>query len=137
MLALPKQLAEERADRASRTGQKKFRTAVLARDGGCIITGLREPCLLDAAHIKPQRMCDEGEYDDPENGITLTATLHRAFDNRLFTIAMNGFILYPGQHALCQSEQHIDLSPEQHRYMEGHRDWFLKLCLNNYGAAII
>lgn len=124
MLAMPRQKIKEVSTPRS---SSKFRTEVLARDEGCIITGIRETCLLDAAHIKPRRHCEEGEYDDPENGITLSATLHRAFDNRMFTIWPNGRIVYSQDGELEVADISVKLSPTQHAYMDGHREWFLRL----------
>lgn len=71
-------------------------------------------------------MCAAGEYDDPENGITLNATLHRAFDNRLFTIGLTGQVFAREGLNIIPMNIVVDLSDKQQEYMAGHRAWFLR-----------
>ena len=69
-----------------RVGQDFFRRAVLATyEETCCITGIADPRLLTASHIKP-RGKDSDNRHNPANGLLLSATLDRAFDRGLSTI---------------------------------------------------
>ncbi len=71
---------------ARRVGQNFFRRAVLANfDNKCCITGIAEPSLLNASHIKPWGV-DEKNRHNPANGLCLSATFDRAFDRGLITL---------------------------------------------------
>ncbi|MFZ4111220.1 MAG: HNH endonuclease [Polymorphobacter sp.] len=72
-----------------RRGQDFFRRAVLANfDLHCCITGIAEPALLVASHIIPWQS-DEQNRLNPRNGLALSATFDRAFDQGLITINEN------------------------------------------------
>lgn len=72
-----------------RVGQGFFRRAVLANFGEtCCITGIADPRLLTASHIKPWGM-DVANRHNPANGLLLSATLDRAFDSGLITVDRN------------------------------------------------
>jgi hypothetical protein len=69
-----------------RVGQDFFRRAVLANyEETCCITGLADPRLLTASHIKPWGKDAENRHN-PANGLLLSATLDRAFDRGLITV---------------------------------------------------
>ncbi len=76
---------------SSRTGQAAFRERVLTAFGGqCCISGMSNPSLIQACHIKPYTTChDEGRADqemDVRNGLCMNVLFHKAFDAGLFTI---------------------------------------------------
>lgn len=65
----------------------KFREIIVNRDKYCIITGYHS-AECDAAHIVPLAKCKSNkitEYD-PSNGILLTKSLHKLFDEYMFSI---------------------------------------------------
>ncbi|WAC21974.1 HNH endonuclease [Blastomonas sp. SL216] len=69
-----------------RVGQDFFRRAVLANyEEACCITGIAEPRLLTASHIKPWGKDSQNRHN-PANGLLLSATLDRAFDRGLITV---------------------------------------------------
>lgn len=69
-----------------RLGQSFFRRAVLANfEEACCITGIAEPRLLVASHIKPWGVDTENRHN-PANGFLLSATFDKAFDRGLITI---------------------------------------------------
>jgi predicted restriction endonuclease len=69
-----------------RVGQDFFRRAVLANfEETCCITGIADPRLLTASHIKPWGKDSENRHN-PANGLLLSATLDRAFDRGLITV---------------------------------------------------
>lgn len=71
----------------TRINQDKFRKAVLdAYSGSCCITGISEPRLLRASHIKPWRDSNENEKTDVCNGLCLNSLHDAAFDVGLMTI---------------------------------------------------
>jgi hypothetical protein len=78
-----------------RVGQDVFREALLSYWGGCCaVTGVAEPRLLRASHIKPWARCDtDAERLDVYNGLLLAAHLDAAFDSGLISFSDNGTIL--------------------------------------------
>jgi putative restriction endonuclease len=72
-----------------RIGQNFFRRAVIANfEEQCCITGLSEPRLLIASHIRPWH-ADEHNRHNPANGLLLSATFDRAFDCGLISADQN------------------------------------------------
>ena len=51
----------------------------------CCITGIADPRLLVASHIKPWGKDTENRHN-PANGLLLSATLDKAFDRGLITV---------------------------------------------------
>ena len=74
-----------------RIGQEFFREAVLtAYKSQCCVTGLSEPQLLVASHIKPWAACDvKKERLNPGNGLCLNSLHDKAFDRGLITVDHN------------------------------------------------
>ncbi|CAN0603520.1 unnamed protein product, partial [Ectocarpus sp. 12 AP-2014] len=70
----------------ARVNQSFFRTSILASyDNTCCITGIKQPELLIAGHIKPWSQ-DEKNRLNPRNGIAINALHDKAFENGLLTI---------------------------------------------------
>lgn len=78
-----------------RIGQDVFRAKLLARWGGrCPLTGMDEPRLLRAGHIKPWAECDsDAERLDFFNGLLLAPHLDAAFDAGLITVDDDGTVI--------------------------------------------
>lgn len=75
----------------SRIGQGIFRKQLFEKyRGRCIITGIDHPYLLVASHIKPWAASDNVERLSVENGLLLSATYDRLFDNGLITFLSDG-----------------------------------------------
>ena len=65
-----------------RSPQTKFRQQLIDKYKTCVISGC-SPIQCDACHIVPVHQ----EYNfDPDNGLLLSAELHRAFDQHLWSI---------------------------------------------------
>lgn len=81
---------------AQRVGQDIFRDALMEYwDGSCAVTGVAEPQLLRASHIKPWARCEsDAERLDVHNGLLLAAHLDAAFDAGLISFADYGAILF-------------------------------------------
>jgi hypothetical protein len=72
-----------------RVGQQFFRRAILANyEDTCCISGIADPRLLTASHIKPWGRDTENRHN-PANGLLLSATFDRAFDRGLITVDKN------------------------------------------------
>ena len=79
----------------TRIGQDIFRDRVLKRAPFCPITGVTDERLLQAAHIKPWKDSSPSEKVDPSNGIMLTLTIHKLFDDGFFTFVGKKIKLSP------------------------------------------
>ena len=75
-----------------RIGQDIFREGLMAYWGGrCPLTGISEPALLRASHIKPWARCEsDAERLDVHNGLLLSALWDAAFDTGLVTFENDG-----------------------------------------------
>ena len=73
---------------ATRLNQDFFRNAVLSSYRyACCITGMADPELLIASHIKPWKDSDwKKERTNPRNGLCLNALHDKAFDRGLLTV---------------------------------------------------
>lgn len=93
-LGLPRTTETERLV-VMRVGQDIFREALMDYWGGsCAVTGVIEPRLLRASHIKPWARCEtDAERLDVHNGLLLAAHLDAAFDAGLISFATDGTIL--------------------------------------------
>lgn len=82
-----------------RVGQDVFRDALMTYWGGrCAVTGVAEPRLLRASHIKPWARCEtDAERLDVYNGLLLAAHLDAAFDAGLVSFSDEGAILFSPQ----------------------------------------
>ncbi len=113
----------------ARIGQGDFRNKLLNLfSSKCPVTGIENPDLLIASHIKPWNTCTNKERLEPNNGILLSALLDRLFDKGLITFDSNGSIV--GSKTLgyedrlrCGLENlaQISLSKEAEEYMGYHR----------------
>ena len=80
-----------------RLHQASFRAAVItAYRGRCALSGLREPRLLDAAHIVSDSDQAMGQ-PDVENGLPLSKLHHAAFDSHLIGIDPDYRVHVPGR----------------------------------------
>lgn len=78
----------------ARTGQGQFRTNVLTIEQKCRITGIDNPELLVASHIKPWRSCrNSRERLDGFNGLMLTPHVDCLFDKGLISFMDSGELI--------------------------------------------
>lgn len=86
-------VTERQAIVQARIGQGEFRKALMDKyHGACVITGIDLPQLLVASHIKPWSVSDNSERLSASNGLLLSATYDRLFDNGLITFDRTGQI---------------------------------------------
>ena len=78
----------------ARKGQGLFRENVRALEPRCRVTGVTNPWLLIAGHIKPWRSCETAaERLDGANGLMLTPDVDRLFDRGMIGFADDGAVL--------------------------------------------
>jgi putative restriction endonuclease len=78
----------------ARRGQGQFRERLCKIEGGCRITGVSNPALLVASHIKPWRACGSAnERLDGHNGLLLTPHVDLLFDRGFISFQDDGKIL--------------------------------------------
>lgn len=74
-----------------RIGQAQFRESVMqAWSHRCSVSGISEPRLLIASHIKSWRLANNFERLDPHNGLLLEARYDRLFDAGFITFDSDG-----------------------------------------------
>tara|TARA_R110002124_G_scaffold91154_1_gene232137 strand:+ start:268 stop:1254 length:987 start_codon:yes stop_codon:yes gene_type:complete len=124
----------------ARRGQGKFRQNVRQQEGRCRLTGVSNPELLIASHIKPWRVCEGGERLDGANGLMLTPNADRLFDRGFITFHNDGEVEISsrlpasdlgrlGFHEEQVTDRRIlrpttlkSFSPPQRQYLEYHRN---------------
>ena len=78
----------------ARRGQGCFRQNVGAVEQRCRITGVNDPRLLRASHIKPWRSCaTSAERLDSNNGLLLCPNVDHLFDRGYISFANDGLVL--------------------------------------------
>lgn len=78
----------------ARRGQGKFRANVAAVEPSCRLTGVSNPALLIASHIKPWGLCESAkERLDGMNGLLLTPDADRLFDRGFVSFESSGTVL--------------------------------------------
>lgn len=78
----------------ARRGQGTFRRNVEAREKACRLTGITNPALLIASHIKPWRVCETAqERLDGANGLLLTPDADHLFDRGFISFGDAGEVV--------------------------------------------
>lgn len=114
----------------ARKGQGQFRRDLLARWGGCSVTGCNINEVLRASHIKPWKSSTDQERLDVNNGLLLVATLDALFDRGLVSFKDSGEIIISSRVNIDEvslvmhpEKRNLrnELSDAQRRYLAGHR----------------
>jgi HNH endonuclease len=119
----------------ARVGQGKFGLEVRKLwNHRCSVTGSTTKVALEASHIKRWADSNDIERLDPDNGLLLTANLHKLFDAGLISFEDSGKMLVSSK--LSQSEREIfglvgreltqTPSPKTAIYLLHHRTKFLE-----------
>lgn len=92
---LPRETEAERL-LVQRVGQEKFRNALMDYWGGaCPLTGITDPALLRASHIRPWADCEtDAERLNTYNGLLLSSLWDAAFDKGLVSFDDEGTPIY-------------------------------------------
>ena len=123
---------EKEAIIKSRLGQGLFRKRLIEKWGSCSVTGLTNPVLLKASHIKPWRDSSNNERLDPYNGLLLAPNFDTLFDSGLITFEDEGSIKIAPQltkqdRKLLHVNEELCLRrvfPENKKYLRHHRITF-------------
>jgi hypothetical protein len=113
----------------ARIGQGDFRRKLVERfSSSCPITGITNPELLIASHIKPWRACCNEERLDTYNGLLLSALMDRLFDLGLISFDPFGRLLVspqlsPMDIVACNLKREItiDIPQLSAKYLQCHR----------------
>lgn len=116
----------------ARVGQGLFRQTVLATEKRCRVTGVSDPSLLRASHIKPWRDSSNKERLDRFNRLALAPHIDHLFDRYLISFTDTGRLLVSSRiSAVVLDSWNISsgmmtgpFTPEQRAYMKHHRDRF-------------
>ncbi|MEY4918792.1 MAG: hypothetical protein RL616_2705 [Verrucomicrobiota bacterium] len=119
---------------SARVGQGKFGLAVREYwNHRCSVTGSSTKAALEASHIQSWADSNDAQRLDPNNGLLLTANLHKLFDAGLISFDDSGEMRVS---RLSQSEQEIfgligkklskKPSAETSNYLSHHRTKFLE-----------
>jgi predicted restriction endonuclease len=111
--------------------QTFFRSNLLKLwDGACAVTGVSDPRVLRASHIKPWKDSSNEEKLDRNNGLLLIPDLDVLFDEGLITFQTDGAMSQSPSFAVAdQRKMRIDRSfrlrhvtEEMQPYLEYHRE---------------
>ena len=79
----------------ARKGQGRFREDVISLHKKCPLTGIDNPILLKASHLKPWSKCESNqERVDPLNGLPLTPTADHLVDSGFISFDVDGTIIF-------------------------------------------
>ncbi len=125
----------ETQEREKRTYQKQLRKDALNKySRKCVISGQNKERLLEVAHIKPVKDCDNiDEKKDVNNTLLLWLDLHKYFDHYAFSINPDNFtievdnskddnlwLMKYNKMVLC------DINDEMTKYIKHHYSIFLQ-----------
>lgn len=86
-------VTERDAITKARIGQGQFRDSLIEYWSTCAVTGCTVSELVEASHIRPWAKATDKERLDPYNGLLLSPTLHRCFDQHFITFSDTGQVL--------------------------------------------
>ena len=114
----------------ARVGQGLFRSNVLRHENVCRVTGVNDPDLLIASHIKAWAVSNNEERLAGANGLMLAPYIDRLFDKGYISFANDGSLLVSQKlsesvlraWAITVPVIKKPLSPAQQVFMQFHRD---------------
>ena len=127
----PLDVTERQALVAARRGQGRFREGVMLIEPECRFTGVSNPELLIASHIRPWSLCQTNEDRlNPFNGLMLTPTYDRLFDKGLISFSPESRLLISphlvrDDIAKIRMDPNIQVEPfrdQQLRFLGYHRE---------------
>lgn len=113
----------------SRVGQGLYRELLQAIESSCRVTGVSDPQLLTASHIKPWALSSDIEKLDGNNGLFLSPHVDRLFDRGLISFTDDGDLLVSDSVDLDQlmlwgidpTNNVGSFNPKQSEYLAWHR----------------
>jgi hypothetical protein len=117
-----------------RKGQKKFKNQLIERYNNKCVISCNPMIVTEAAHIIPFSMCNSETCYDVNNGLLLSANLHKLFDSYKMSINKSGHVvfshdvlaekLYIDAHDF--NNKHIKLNDKTMKNLNIHYNLFLK-----------
>ena len=116
----------------ARVGQGLFRKQVMLLGATCRVTGVRDPRLLIASHIKPWKESSNEERLNGNNGIMLSPHIDALFDAHLISFGDGGeMLVHPtlpdevlNRWSLPRDTRVERFLPEQAKFLDHHRHVF-------------
>ena len=119
----------------ARLGQGIYRQKLLEESSECIITRVNDERILIASHIKPWSISSDGERLDPNNGLVLTPTYDKLFDQGFISFENGGNVLI-SQYISPLNIKKLNLIPgkkyrltsskKRKEYLSYHREYIFK-----------
>ncbi|OGR84462.1 MAG: hypothetical protein A2901_03495 [Elusimicrobia bacterium RIFCSPLOWO2_01_FULL_54_10] len=119
----------------ARIGQGAYRQELLEESSECVITRVNDERILMASHIKPWSVSDDDEKIDHNNGLVLTPTYDKLFDQGFISFEDDGTVLLSPyisplnlkKLSLVKGRQYV-IPPSERRknYLQYHRDHIFK-----------
>jgi predicted restriction endonuclease len=119
----------------ARNGQGRYRQKLLEEKSECLISKVTDERLLIASHIKPWTISNNVEKIDHYNGLALTPTYDRMFDQGFISFSANGTIIISAYISPLNIKK-LNLTPnkkydipnleKRKKYLSYHRDNVLK-----------
>lgn len=121
----------------ARVGQGLFRKRVMLLDPRCRVTGIEDPRLLIASHIKPWKSSSNEERINGYNGIMLSPHIDALFDAHLISFEDDGAMLvHPSlpedvlnRWALRRDTRVEKFQPAQTKFLDHHRHIYAGLAV--------
>jgi hypothetical protein len=118
----------------ARRGQGIYRTNLMKIEKRCRLTGVADPRLLVASHIKAWKDCSNEERLDGQNGLMLSPHVDLLFDRHLISFADDGQIMTSGPWVIDVMfawglDHRVNVgafSPYQCKYLAIHRSVLVK-----------
>lgn len=119
----------------ARRGQGLYRKKLLDESSECIITRVNDERMLIASHIKPWSVSTDIEKVDHNNGLALTPTYDRLFDQGFISFENDGLLLISPYISplnikkmnLSQGRKYtIPMSESRQNYLSYHREHIFK-----------
>jgi len=119
----------------ARIGQGAYRQRLLEESSECIITRVNDERILMASHIKPWSVSNDDEKIDHNNGLVLTPTYDKLFDQGFITFKDDGTIIISPYISplnikklnLAQGRKYIvSLTDKRKEYLDYHREHIFK-----------
>lgn len=101
---------------SDRKGQKKFKKKLIKRyNNKCVISNI--PIIVsEAAHIIPFSLCKTNNKYDVNNGLLLSANLHKLFDGYKMSINNYGYVVF--SHDVLSDKSYIDVHKYNNKFIK-------------------
>jgi hypothetical protein len=115
----------------ARVGQGYYRKLIVEKYKQCIISGIDDERILIASHIKPWNSSNNSERINQDNGLLLSPTYDKLFDNGFISFRNSGAIMLSNHfsddnfrrvHLTNEDKFDIKITSQMKIFLEFHRD---------------